>query len=68
MQNKDPNKIRLKHKIRGASMVEYVLGLSLLIIALTVVPVANGLSAVELLELALKSEYTAYSKSIASPR
>lgn len=68
MQNKDPNKIRLKHKIRGASMVEYVLGLSLLVIALTVVPVANGLSAVGLLELALKSEYTAYSKSIASPR
>ncbi len=68
MRNKDPNKIRLKHKIQGASMVEYVLGLSLLVIALTVVPVANGLSAVELLELALKSEYTAYSKSIASPR
>ncbi|TCJ86798.1 hypothetical protein [Cocleimonas flava] len=49
-------------------MIEYIVGLSALVVALSVVPVSNGLSAIELLELALKEESSGYSNSISSPR
>lgn len=70
-----------KRKSKGASMVEYILGVSILVIALFVIPIAKedclpdmgrqcgrGISAIELLERSLKAEYSVYSKSIASPR
>lgn len=68
---------------RGASMVEYALGLGLLVAALIAAPVAqksgkykhcktigssNNISAIGLLECSLKIEYKEYSKSIANPR
>jgi Flp pilus assembly pilin Flp len=58
----------IKKQIKGASMIEYIVGLSALVVALSVVPVSNGLSAIELLELALKEESSGYSNSISSPR
>ncbi len=67
-----------KKKLWGASMVEYLLGLVILVTALTVIPLPNtkdsslpnskDLTAVELFELALKKEYASYSKSLAEPR
>ncbi len=54
---------------KGASMIEYILGLSILVVAISVVKIpGTNLSAIGLLEQALKEESSAYSKSIASPR
>ena len=55
-------------KEKGFAMMEYVLGLSILVFALAVTPVSNGKSAIDLLEEALKIEYADYSSEIANPR
>jgi len=68
MRSFDKNKSPFKSKLKGVAMLEYIVGLSALLIALIVFRGPNGLTAVEFLEQALKNDYTAYSKSIASPR
>lgn len=55
-------------KQKGFAMMEYILGLSVLVFALAVTPVSNGKSAIELLEEALKVEYASYSEEMANPR
>jgi hypothetical protein len=55
-------------KSKGFAMMEYVLGLSLLVFAIAFTPVSNGKSAIKLLEEALKVEYADYSSEIANPR
>jgi len=67
-------RLKLSKSIRGASMIEYIVGLSALVLALIVPNPAfqddsgNNISAVQLLELALKKEYASYSNSISNPR
>lgn len=62
--NKNINK-----RILGATMVEYILGLSIMVIAISVVKIpGTNKSAIQLLEQSLKEESSAYSKSIANPR
>jgi len=55
-------------KSKGFAMMEYIIGLSVLVFALAVTPVSNGKSAIALLEEALKIEYADYSSEIANPR
>ena len=55
-------------KTKGYAMMEYILGLSILVFALAVTPVSNGKSAIALLEDALKIEYADYSSEMANPR
>lgn len=61
-------------KIRGVAIVEYILGLSVLVVALAVpTPLykddsGKNISVVQLLELVLKKEYATYSESISEAR
>ncbi len=55
-------------KAKGFAMIEYVVGLTVLVFAIAVTPVSNGKSAIDLLEEALKIEYADYSSEIANPR
>ena len=55
-------------KTKGFAMMEYIVGLSVLVFAIAVTPVSNGKSAIELLEEALKIEYADYSSEMANPR
>ena len=55
-------------KTKGFAMMEYIVGLSVLVFAIAVTPLSNGKSAIELLEEALKIEYADYSSEMANPR
>ena len=62
-------KYGMPRKLKGASMIEYILGLAILTTAIAFVEVGDtGLTAIELLEQALKKESSAYSESISRPR
>ena len=70
MRCREKNGCCMPRHIKGASMVEYIIGLMAIVIALTVLPVpyAGGLTAIDLFTLALKDDYSAYSDSLSRPR
>ena len=53
-------------KCKGATAVEYVFGLGLIVIVL-LVPIQNGKNTLELLSDAVKQEHTAYVNAAALP-
>jgi hypothetical protein len=53
-------------KVRGASMVEYIVGLTALLTMLTM-PVYGGQSAVAFLADAIAKNYAAYTQAVSMP-